>query len=347
MSDRPTSITAAASERLGRYPSSWDLLAETSRTFYLSIRKLPNNVGRVLCLAYLLLRVSDFFEDSAALMPQAKLAWLRSWSAALGGAPLDSDWGNRVAEIGAQEVDAVAAENAEMILSEFEALDPAIREPVRRHVRDSTEGMIRWIKRGPQVETEADLDNYMHEVAGRVGYLSTEVFTWGSPAIAKRKNDLMRLAREAGLALQTVNVLRGIRKDYQRGWMYIPDEFLNDAGIRSEQLFDPAYHRQALQVVNRIANKAERHLQSAIAYAQTIPRSEHRIRRACVWPFLFAAATVGISRNNAEVLYSEAKITRRHIRRIVLVTSAFGWSNRFLDWYFTRLVLYNQGGHAP
>ncbi len=339
MTDRPTSTTGTSSERFGRFPSSWDLLAETSRTFYLSIRKLPNDVGWVLCLAYLLLRVSDFFEDSAALEPQAKLAWLRRWSAALGGAPLDSDWGTQVAEIGAVEVDAVAAEHAEMIVAEFEALDPEIREPVRRHVRDSTEGMIRWIERGPEVGTEADLDDYMHEVAGRVGYLSTEVFTWGSTAIAKRKHELMRLAREAGLALQTVNVLRGIRKDYQRGWVYIPDEFLNEAGIRPDQLFDPAHHRQALQVVNRIAAKAERHLQSAIAYAQTIPRSEHLIRRACVWPFLFAAATVGISRNNAEVLYGEAKITRRRIRRIVLATSVFGWSNRFLNWYFTRLVL--------
>ncbi len=330
---------ASASDRRRQCPSNWDLLAETSRTFYLSIRKLPDNVGQVLSLAYLLLRVSDFFEDSAALSPGEKLQWLGRWNAALGGGDLGGDWCDAVAAIGAKEIDAIAAEYAPVVLAEFEELAPEIREPVRRHVRDSTQGMMRWIKRGPKIADETELDDYMHEVAGRVGYLSTEVFAWGSGAIAQRKHRLMKLAREAGLALQTVNVLRGIRKDYQRGWVYIPDSYFEQADLKPHQLFEPANHQNALRIVNVLANKAERHLQRAIEYAQTIPRSEHRIRRACVWPFLFAAATVGISRNNPEVLFGEAKISRRQVRRIVRVTSLFGWSNRFLDWYFARLVL--------
>ncbi len=331
----------SASDRAD-YPSDpWDLLAETSRTFYLSICKLPGDVGRVLCVAYLLLRVSDFFEDSAALEATEKLRWLERWYDALGGEPLSTDWSAQIAAIGATEVDVAAAQRAPMILAEFEALPEDIREPVRRHVRDSTAGMIRWINRGPYVVTEHDLDDYMHEVAGRVGYLSTEVFAWGSPAIARRKRELMSLAREAGLALQTVNVLRGIRKDYQRGWVYIPTSYFQQADLNPHQMFEPAYHQRALQIVNVLANKAERHLHSAIEYAQTIPRSEQRVRRACLWPFLFAAATVGVSRNNPEVLFGEAKISRAQIRRIVRATTLFGWSNKFISWYFSRLVLGN------
>ena len=36
--------------------------------------------------------------------------------------------------------------------------------------------MARWTERGPVFRTEADLDDYMHEVAGRVGHLLTELF---------------------------------------------------------------------------------------------------------------------------------------------------------------------------
>src|ERR1051325_10097176 len=96
------------------------LLRSASRTFALSIERLPGVVGEAMCLAYLLLRVSDFLEDNDYMPPERK----------------------------------------------------AVQTQLLVHVRNSTQGMARWVARGPQnIIVETDMDDYMHEVAGRVGYL--------------------------------------------------------------------------------------------------------------------------------------------------------------------------------
>ena len=87
-------------------------------------------------------------------------------------------------------------------------------------------GMARWQEHGPFVEDEAAMDDYMHEVAGRVGHLLTEVFVWYDPKIADNSENFMELGREFGLALQTVNIIRGMRKDYERGWVFVPQDML-------------------------------------------------------------------------------------------------------------------------
>src|SRR4030065_261354 len=86
--------------------------------------------------------------------------------------------------------------------------------------------MRRWLERGLQVNDENDLDDYMFEVAGGVGYLVMQLYAWYSIEIRRKQDQLMPLAREFGLGLQTVNVIRGLREDYERGWMYVPRKFL-------------------------------------------------------------------------------------------------------------------------
>lgn len=75
-----------------------------------------------------------------------------------------------------------------------------VREIIVRHVINSTQGMARWTKIGPNVNDEAELDDYMFEVAGRVGYLMTQLFAWYSLFIRRKETEIMPLAREFGLA---------------------------------------------------------------------------------------------------------------------------------------------------
>lgn len=147
----------------------------------------------------------------------------------------------------------------------------------------------------------------------------------------------MPLAREFGLALQTVNVIRGLRGDYDRGWVYVPKKFLADTGISAEQLFHPDYRRQALQVLDKMTQKAERHLRHALTYVKHLPWWLHGIRLGCIFPLMFAIRTLAISRNNAEVFRNEAKITRDEVKRIVLDSTLWGWSNLWLDRYYRKL----------
>ena len=67
--------------------------------------------------------------------------------------------------------------------------------------------MARWQEHGPYVADEEEMDDYLLQVAGRVGFLLTDVFSGYSASIRKLKEKLMPLGREFGLALQTVNIM--------------------------------------------------------------------------------------------------------------------------------------------
>jgi farnesyl-diphosphate farnesyltransferase len=312
------------------------LLRAASRTFALSIERLPGVVGEAMGLAYLLLRVSDFLEDNDYMPSERKVELLQLWDNILAGEVSAERLVEQLAPPG-DDPDALVAHRSVEILEKVRALPLALQNHVLVHVRNSTQGMARWVDRGPDISQEVDMDDYMHEVAGRVGYLVTEVFAWYSGFIRARMNSLMPLAREFGLALQTVNIIRGLRKDYERGWIYVPESFCAAVNLRRTDLFKPEYQIQALQVVDIIADKAERHLQSALAYVKALPRWLHALRLACIWPLLFAARTLALSRQNVNVLMGEVKMTRDEIKTIIRDTTLFGWSNTWLDNYYHRL----------
>ena len=316
------------------------LLRAASRTFALSIEQLPGVVGDAMCLAYLLLRVSDFLEDNGHMPPARKVELLGLWDQILAG---EADPRALLAQLHdlppaeANHPDAQVALNAVEVLRRVHALPRPVQTQMLVHVRNSTQGMARWVARGPDILQEPDMDDYMHEVAGRVGYLVTDVFAWYSGFVRAKLNILMPLAREFGLALQTVNVIRGLRKDYERGWIYVPESFCAAVNLNRADLFKPEYQRQALQVVDMLANKAERHLTSALRYVEALPPWLHTLRLACIWPLLFAVRTLAISRDNVNVLLGEVKMTRDDVKTIVRDTWLFGWSNRWLEGYVRRI----------
>ena len=134
----------------------------------------------------------------------------------------------------------------------------------------------------------------MHEVAGRVGHLLTELFMLRLSGLAGRRGRMMPLARDFGLALQTVNVIRGLHEDRDRGWVYVPTEFIPDPGPRPSELFEPGNHEAAMSVLARLVRKAERHLGAARDYIRMIPRRHHGVRLFCQLPLFFAVRTPGV-----------------------------------------------------
>ena len=86
-----------------------------------------------------------------------------------------------------------------------------------------------------------------------------------------------------------------------------------------------------------LADKAEQHLQHGLEYILTIPRTQHRIRLFWIFPLFFAVKTLAISRNNVSVLRNEAKMSRTEVKTIIRDTTLLGWSNRWLNSYYTSL----------
>jgi len=322
----------------GSMEEHYEMLRKVSRTFALSIEQLPLVLRDSITIAYLLFRVSDCLEDTEGIPPERKAELLRLWAQVLEGDKPVVALTDCIADWDSSDPEIAVAQNAGFVLQQLDGLPSEIQTAVLHHVHATSLGMARWQEHGPYVEDEAALDDYMHEVAGRVGYLLTDIFSWYSPAVRARREQLMPLSRECGLALQTVNVIRGMHKDYERGWVFVPRTFYERFGLTRDSLFDPANLGRALKVVDLLSDKAERHLANGLCYVTTIPRHLHSIRLAAIWPVFFAVKTLAISRNNVNVLLSEAKIGRDQVKRIILNTKLLGWSNRWLAFYYDLLA---------
>jgi presqualene diphosphate synthase len=101
----------------------------------------------------------------------------------------------------------------------------------------------------------ATLDLYCDRVAAAVGRLSVRAFGDASPAAD-------RVAYSLGRALQLTNILRDLTEDADRGRLYLPREWLDEAGV-------PRDPRAALiapglpDVCKRVAALAHEHFRAA------------------------------------------------------------------------------------
>jgi farnesyl-diphosphate farnesyltransferase len=314
-----------------------EMLEKVSRTFALSIRYLPKALRQPVGLSYLLYRVSDCLEDHSELLAERKIALLQEWNCVLQGNTPPLEFVRNIADLDRRDPEIFVAQHAPDLIAALADVPVDLREPIISRVSESTLGMAHWQEQGPIIATLKDMDDYMHYVAGLVGYLMTDLFSWYSSHFRTRKEELLPMSREIGLGLQTVNVIRGLRKDYQRGWVFVPQEMLNAAGIDQDQFFLPEFEDRALGVVNQLIDKAEAHLQYGLAYISALRWWDHRVRLACIWPLCFALKTLSVSRNNVDVLRDEVKISRGDVKSIMRRTVLLGWSDRWLKSYTSQL----------
>lgn len=313
-------------------------LRNVSRTFAISIEQLPGALRDSVTIAYLMFRVSDCLEDHEELDANRKAELLRLWAQVLLGGIPAATLTDALEHLDENDPEVFVAQHADHLLEKLRQLPEPIQETIIGHVHKTSLGMARWQEHGPFVDTEEEMDDYMHEVAGRVGYLLTDLFGWYSPYILKQKEQLRPLAREFGLALQTVNIIRGLRKDYERGWVFVPRTFYEPLGLTRDSLFAQENNGAALQVIARLADKAETHLLHGLNLVTRIPRNHYRIRLACTWPLFFAIKTLALSRDNIQVILNEAKINRSEVMRIIRQTTLMGWSDNWLRNYYSRLL---------
>jgi farnesyl-diphosphate farnesyltransferase len=314
------------------------LVRGVSRTFALSIEVLPGVLRDAVSVAYLCFRVADGIEDHATMPPDRKAGLLRLWASVLQGEASVEQLSTLAAGLDSRDPEVTVVQHAPLILNWLDALPESFGRVVRGQTSASSLGMARWQEHGPFVEDEVALDDYMHEVAGRVGYLVTDLYALHIPAVMARRDQMMPLSHECGLALQTVNVLRGLRTDYERGWVFVPETTYRSCGLTRETLFQPYYSDRTMHVVTLLAEKARRHLDNGYEYVCSFPRSEHSARLSLMWPFLFAARTLAVCRNNPLTLTSEAKMSRAEVREIVLKSRMLGWSNGWLHQTYLRLL---------
>ena len=121
------------------------------------------------------------------------------------------------------------------------------------------------VRHNIQAPTFVELDLYCDRVASAVGRLSSRVF--GLPSV-----EGTQLAEHLGRALQLTNILRDLDEDAAMGRLYLPREFLNEAGINSTDPAAVLAHPALPEVCGRMASLAR----WRFAEADTIMKNQSR-----------------------------------------------------------------------
>lgn len=258
-----------------------ETLKQTSRTFYIPIARLPEKLQDAVASAYLCMRAIDEIEDTPDLDNQTKALLLRSISLRLQEiTDLDS-----YARIGAdlEEYNAVLP-NVSLSIGEWASLAPKTIAP---RICDATaamaDRMAYWAEQNWTIANEADLDRYTFSVAGAVGLLLSDLWSWYDGTITDRSQ-----AIAFGRGLQAVNIVRNQEEDIQRGVSFIPDDWTNQD----------------------VQNYARQQLKQASLYIESLPKGSPALS-FCQIPYILARGTLDA------IAIGKSKLSRHDVLNLV------------------------------
>ncbi len=325
-----------------------EILPKVSRTFALCIRLLPKDLEYPVLLAYLLCRIADTVEDTADLTGERKQALLNTFSASLEpGGKLPTELQEFFSRRNNDE-ERLAA-NTEAVLREYSSLSEAYRQRIRPWVQEMCSGMgdfaadydVNGHAETRALETVSELDRYCYYVAGTVGHMLTDLYPVGRPAIDEtRKARLKSLATSFGLGLQLTNIIKDVGDDKKRGWIFVPAQMCQEAGIKPNELHDESARQNARLVMFRLMDKAETHLRDALEYCTSLPRGQYGIRLFCLTSLFFAIRTLRLARRDERLLdpSHKIKISRRQVYWTVGLTRCVAPSNGLVRAYYRHLA---------
>jgi farnesyl-diphosphate farnesyltransferase len=329
-----------------------ELLKNVSRSFYLTLRVLPEGMREPVALGYLLARAADTIADTELVAPARRLELLLSFRQQLNhgaderklaeiSAALTGQQSNRHERILLESIPAVLA-----ILEESGAGDRVL---VRGVVTTLTQGMELDLITFPNetsgqlaaLASLSELENYTYLVAGCVGDFWTRMTAAHTAAFAGRDiPDIAACGIRFGKALQYTNVLRDCPKDLRIGRCYLPADMLAAAGLEPRDLLNSANSAWARPVLLKLLGNALDHYREALRYTLTIPASYGRLRLACLWPVLIGLETLKQLAENEHWLDPEkkTKVSRNHVYRLMGFSLPMVGSDTVVRAWVQRLI---------
>lgn len=205
-------------------------LANGSRTFLAASLLLPREVREPACALYAWCRQADDEvdgQDGLGGDPAAAVANLR----------------HRLAALYAGRGSTRLAERALGAVAMHHGIPPTLPEAL-------IEGFA-WDAEGRRYETLEDLHTYAARVAGAVGAMMALLMGVRDPAALARACDL-------GVAMQLSNIARDVGEDAAMGRVYLPLQWLREAGIDPDAwLADPQHSPALASVVDRLLAEAD------------------------------------------------------------------------------------------
>jgi farnesyl-diphosphate farnesyltransferase len=327
-----------------------DILKRVSRSFYLSIRILPQSLRIPIGLSYLFARAADTIADTVLISPAERLILLdqfrnlfQSFDAAvlrvLRGALVDPQYLPAERELLSSLDDCFVV---------FQTCAQGDQARIRRLLLTLTQGMIMDLTTFPHehagrvvaLKTRQDLDQYTYYVAGCVGEFWTDMSVAYRPSLQGWDVEIMKQwGVRFGKGLQMTNILRDLAHDLRIGRCYLPLEELSSYGLSPEQLLEPSAIANVRPILHELLGLTLDHYRWGRLYTLAIPRREVLMRLACAWPLLIGLRTLHLVAGAANLLDPSVtvKISHAGLYRILISSSLLVLSNRGLQQYAAYL----------
>jgi phytoene synthase len=124
---------------------------------------------------------------------------------------------------------------------------------------------LAWDAAGRRHDTIAEARAYAARVAGAVGAMMTLI-------MGRRDAESLAAACDLGIAMQFTNIARDVGEDARQGRLYLPLDWLGEAGIDpGDFLGDPRFSPALARVVARLLDEAERFYERAGSGISRLP----------------------------------------------------------------------------
>ena len=190
--------------------------------------------------------------------------------------------------------------------------DVAARYAIPREIPQALIEGFAWDASGRRYDTIGDLHAYAVRVAGTVGAMMSLVMQVRDPEALARACDL-------GIAMQLTNIARDVGEDARNGRLYLPREWLAEAGIDADGfLAHPRFSPGIEQVIRRLLGEADRLYVRSLSGIAMLPLAcRPSIHAARV---LYAEIGREVERNGHNSVSTRAVVSSR--RKMSLLGSA-------------------------
>ena len=137
----------------------------------------------------------------------------------------------------------------------------------KQHLLDMLDGMIMDLKYN-SYDTIVDLEKYCYCVASTVGLMLTDIFGYTD-------NKTLIYAKNMGLALQLVNIIRDVGEDARRERLYIPLESLQKFSIQPTEILNlmDEKDQRFIALMEYETNRAYTLYEKSLSYLSNVDRA--------------------------------------------------------------------------
>lgn len=152
-------------------------------------------------------------------------------------------------------------------------------------------------------ETFDDLKDYCYSVASVVGLISIEIFGY-------KYEDTKNYAVNLGYALQLTNILRDIKHDYKRGYIYLPQDELRQFGYSEDDLKNEVYNDQFIEFMRFQTKRARAYFHSARQFLR--PDEKQTIVAAEIMDSIYFRLLEKIELNDFNIFNKKIRVSTAH-----------------------------------